>query len=525
MRLNVSDIRRSAFNEVIIEHDGEVLVYSVKTAYSRVNASDPNRIFEEINNLIATLPAKAQQDIWEAYVSIHEYLEKIDDTMELTQFIRKKVSAIFKHLSLDMLQHFLLTKAGLFIPSIIPDAPDPKSRYAGSTEQTYYRQHYIELATLALATRLLIPVWGGYIENNTSRDNSGLLKEIDCLAMISDTELVAWPHDAPAFDKLLRYVEIPIEESPMNLATLWKGVSDAEKPMWFLSKVLVRRLTIVPLCDNTVSHSLIANVHRYVRSLLNPSDRGASDRVKDKKSSGAQNRHSDEDKTSMYERYKVKQKTSSGDIKLLEVASEDIATIVKTVDPSIDMGILEQCLEMLEKNPTVHLSEHQRLLAQWVLAKGIPPKAFYHLPHKATSRLVAGAQALIWHWGFLEIAVLMQVAPISISDQDLPYITNNSRPGSRKSSRYDEALDAAYPNLKPVRVRPGKQVKEREYNFATIAINNLTRAIHGGNWKYMGPKALHKLAEQPSGMSLVVIPTTIKNQLAELVLHQVKFNQ
>ncbi|MFO6285123.1 hypothetical protein ACLBVW_36790, partial [Pseudomonas aeruginosa] len=53
---------------------------------------------------------------------------------------------------------------------------------------------------------------------------------------------------------------------------------------------------------------------------------------------------------------------------------------------------------------------HQDGYAQWVMHKAFPARAFSHINKNAVNHLLAAAQSLMWHWGFQQGAVFMQVA-------------------------------------------------------------------------------------------------------------------
>lgn len=523
MKLTVTQTQGNGFTEVTAEHKGEVLVFSTST-YGKVKLNSPDQVFAEINRYWASLDAKRQDAIWNCYKNIKEYLESVIDSFNITRVVKRHVKELYSYMPMEELSYWLLVKDNLYIPSDIKDALQEDSRYP-RLDQTYLKKDYIDLSVLALALRPILPIWGEFATPVRQGNIDDLYKEMEAVALLADTDVVNWPKNKPAFEKLLTYITITTEDSPLLLGNLWKGIGTAEMPMWLLSKVLVRRLPIVPLTDHTATHSIIANVYNYVRSNMKPADRRTSDRVADKRQdkSGSD----EDDKTSFLEGYKVKQRVATGDAVLYNVYSENMAQIAQVVDPTIDLSLLNSTVECIPKLTNARVYQHQLRLAQWVLSKGFPPRAFYQINKASVNRLLAVTQAVLWHWGFLELACLMQVDRISTTDQDVPGITHRPRGGSRISRKYDDVLAELYPYSKPQKITPRQPMdpSNRAGNYAAIGINNLTRDIYRYDWYYHGPVDLHKLANQPEGRHLVVLPPKLKDQITELVIQIAKHNQ
>lgn len=526
MFLFVSQIQGNGFTEVTAEHKKERLVFAV-TTYGKIKLQDPTKIFEEINGYWAWLGEEAQDGIWEAYKEIKQILDNATDSFHIARYIKRQIVLMYQWMPMDSFSKWLLTRGNLYIPSDIRDSITEDSRYP-RLEQTYLKEDYINLSVMALSIRPVLPIWGEYIDPNRQGDSNDLYKEMEAVGLISETEIVNWPQPNSAFEKLHNYIAITAEDTPTTLGSLWKGIGSTEIPLWLQAKVLVRRLTIVPLCNHDATHSIIANIYRYVKSNLKPTDRRTTDRVNEKRPDGPGS--DEDDKTSFLEGYKVKQRVADGDAVLFNVYSENMAVLSQKVDPTMDLRLLERSIVNLQSMEKLQIYEHQILLAQWVLAKGFPPKAFFQVDKRSVDRLLATTQALLWHWGYWDIAVFMQVERIMATVQDIPGITMRPRGGSRIARRFDEELVQLYPHAKPQKVPQKMRDSQvdtinRSANFAAIGINNLTRELMRYNWYYHGPQELKALAEQPEGRGLLVIPPKIKDQITELVIHLAKLNQ
>lgn len=521
MRLEVIQTQGNGFTVVETSHNGESLTWTTGT-YGKVRLNDPYRVFDEINGYWESLPKAAQDQIWAAYKEIKHYLEEVMDSYHIHRYIKRYLVKMYEAMSMDGMSKWLLTRGGLYIPSDIQDRIVPDARYP-NPDQTYIKEDYINLATLALALRPLIPVWGEYIDQGGQGTGNDLYKEMEVVDLIQGTEIVDWPKGKSAYDKLHNYIRVAAEDTPVTLGSLWKGMGSSEIPGWLKSKTMVRRLTIVPLCDHSATHSIIANVYRYVISNLKPNDRRTSDRVRGKKPEGEG--FDEDDKTSLLESYKIKQRVAYGDEVLFEVYTERPAEIAQHVDPAIDLKLLEQTLDVVPSVVDLDIHPHQVSLAQWVLARAFPPRAIEYVSKIAVNRLLATTQALLWQWGYLDLACLMQVERVNTTDQNIPGITQHARSGSRISRNYVDELMVLYKHVKPQRLKAGEtEPNNRNGNLASQAINSVTKKVLAHTWQYNGPRELKKLAGQPEGSRILVVPPNIKNRITELAIFLAKLN-
>lgn len=516
MRLEVTQVQGGGFVLVTAYHGDKSLSWPCK-AYSKVKLADPSKVFDEINAYWEWAGPEVQQKVWDCYEQIKSALDQIVDNYTIGRHVRHYVNVMYSAMPMQSFMKWLLTMGNLFIPADIQDKITDDSRY-NRTEQTYLRVDYINLATVALALRPMLPIWGEFIEQTSDNDQ---YKEMESVGLIAETELMTWPEPESAFDKLNNYIRFCTEDTPITLSNLWKGMGSAEIIGWLQSKVVVRRLTIVPLCDHT-SHSIISNVYRYVKSNIKPVDRSTADRVNEKRPEGGGGE--EDDKTSFLESYKIKQRIADGDAVMFEDATLNMVGLVQSVDPTVDLNLLIETTAHLDEMGPHRVHPHQIAIAQWVMAKTFPARAFFHIPKIAVNRLLASAQALLWHWGYHELAVFMQVSLLP-QDNDLPHLTRPAKSGSRIANRYKEELNVLFPYVKPQRVGKSDDPDGKSDNMAALAINSVTADIRSSIWTYHGPADLYRLANQPQGQNILVVPQTLKNTITELVIHLAKLNQ
>lgn len=527
MKYIVSKIQGAGFTQATISHNGQELDW-VTSTYSKVKLNDPYRVFHELNGFLETLDAATHDRIFKNYAEIHRLFKLGFDPSHIVPTITHHVEDIYKCIPMNALRRWLLTVGSIYIPNDIQDTVTQDSRY-NKRGQTYLKSDYINIATVALALQVMIPVFGELIDQCTDDE---LYKENLVVGLINRCELVNWPigendntgeEIQTVFDKLAGYIKYCVDEEPPSLARLWSGMSSTDIRVSLQSRVLVRRLTIIPLNDPT-SHSIVANIYRYVITNMTPPERSTSDRVAKKQPEGGSSMD-DENKTSFIESHKTTGRISPGDIVAYNLEAKDYELLAETVDPTICKIKLKQCIDCIDSIGGVEIRPHQILLSQWVMAKAYPARAFYHISKLPVNYLVATTQALLWHWGFKDIAILMQVEPVTYGEHGSTVQLTQARQGSRIATKFRQQLDELFPHMKLQKKPQNGNETPKPENMAGIAINNCNHSIRGSNWIYHGPDQLFIEANQVTQNKVLIIPQTIKHTLTEVVMHLAQINR
>jgi hypothetical protein len=313
-----------------------------------------------------------------------------------------------------------------------------------------------------------------------------------------------------------------VDGEPLSLARAFAGMSSTDVRVLLQSKVLVRRLTIIPLND-PASHSIVANIFRYVTTNMTPAERSTADRVAKKLPEGGGG--DDEDKTSFIESHKTKGRISPGDIEAYNVDAMDYELLAEEVDPTICKIKLKQCISCIQQVGNLEIRPHQILIAQWVMAKAYPSRAFYHISKLPVNYLLATAQALLWHWGFKDVAILMQVEPLRHGEHNSTTQLSQTRQGSRIANRFRPQLDELFPHMKLQKTPQNGSETPKPENMAGLSINSCNQSVRSSNWVYHGPDQLFTEAGQAMHNRVLIIPQTIKHTLTEVVIHLAQINQ
>lgn len=527
MHLTVSNVQGAGFTQVSVIHGDKVLTWAAGT-YSKVQLADPNRVFSELNAFLQTLPDSAHAKMFTCYEQIHALFKMGFDPSHIAATLVHHIEEIYKHIPMNGLRRWLLTIGNIYIPSDIQDTINADSRY-NKRGQTYLKSDYINIATVALALQAMIPIWGEYIDQCTDQE---LYKENSVVGLIARCELANWPmgevdpmgDEIPTvFDKLAGYVKYCVEDEPMNLARLWAGMSSTDVRVFLQSRVLVRRLTLIALNDHS-SHSIVSNIFRYIQANMNPPERSTADRVAKKQPEGGSSMD-DENKTSFIESHKTTGRISPGDITAYNIEARDYELLAETVDPTICKDKLKQCINCISNVANAEIRPHQILIAQWVMAKAFPSRAFYHVSKLPVNYLLATSQALLWHWGFHDAAIMMQVEPVQYGEHGSTAQLTQVRQGSRIANKFRPQLDELFPHMKLQKTPQNGNETPKPENMAGLAINNCNHSIRGSNWIYHGPDKLFKEANQVTQNKVLIIPQSIKHTLTEVVIHLAQINQ
>ena len=526
MRFRVSQVQGNGFTAVAVSHGDIELEWSAR-AYSKVKLNDPNRVFKELNEYLEQVDQTSQAKMFQAYEEIHKLYRLGYDPSMIVASLVHHIAEIYKHLPMGKLRRWLLTIGNLHIPNDVQETITQDSR-CNKREQTYLTADYINIATVALALQAMIPIWGEYMDQCTDQE---LYKENSVTGLITETELANWPlgetdlmgEEIPTvFDKLAGYIKYCVDGEPLSLARAFAGMSSTDVRVLLQSKVLVRRLTIIPLND-PASHSIVANIFRYVTTNMTPAERSTADRVAKKLPEGGGG--DDEDKTSFIESHKTKGRISPGDIEAYNVDAMDYELLAEEVDPTICKEKLRQCINCIQQVGNLEIRPHQILIAQWVMAKAYPARAFYHISKLPVNYLLATAQALLWHWGFKDVAILMQVEPLRHGEHNSTTQLSQTRQGSRIANRFRPQLDELFPHMKLQKTPQNGSETPKPENMAGLSINSCNQSVRSSNWVYHGPDQLFTEANQAMHNRVLIIPQTIKHTLTEVVIHLAQINQ
>lgn len=376
-------------------------------------------------------------------------------------------------------------------------------RYSGYTcetaEKTYTRSDYMWLLALAIGVRAMIPVWGEYIARNKGEVRN-LFKEYHALKLLNQASI---SHSIP-YERLKVYIEHNLPPTLPPGLTLNAGISVDEYPVWMISVLLIRKLTIIDLSGNDKRTSVIAGLHSY---MLEKNKRGPDASGMVRSYSNAGNSSDQDNNLSALERGpRVKQVIPTGYFVMLEIPFNNPVKVAQHICPDISPELVMLSLESVDVQRQNRIKDPQVAIASWVLAYNntIVPRSLQYLPSnvRTLSVALAIAQAVLWHKGYTELApILTAIERLEVID----YGGNDSR--SRVTREQATIIEALFPLVNVV----GSSKHARRNNRVLDCIENIAGQLDETVWQYnISAKLVNKKE--------LYIPTNIKQQLADLII-------
>lgn len=500
MHIALDDPQANALRALRMTHRGEHLVWSV-SEYDRSKFNNLNGLFDEINAFWEQCRKETQDAIWSCFKEIYHDLNMIEEPSQLQKTLTEKVTQIYELMPYEDVRRWSFLYGNIQIPSNIK-----KEYNAGDLKQrTYLRDDYYDLVVFSIALKPMLPIFGEYLFRIKPVIGTNF-KEKMALNLLSRSSMVK---SAP-WQRLCDYIDASIENETLASSAILGGLGTAELPGWLLSKAIVRRVVIGEAGVVNDNSSIISNVHHSVTANLRSMDRNFNGRVNDKNRPRGDG---EEDNMSYAETYKVKQQISDGDLGILSVYTEQVKDMVERVDPTIDHAKLDACYKAVMDNAYINISQHHLTLTQWVLSQAQPLRGIPSVNKPALLRSIAATQALLWHWGFHELALLMLAEEVIGDDPSL--IASIEDPKNLSADMVNRLVEIYphYQRLGSTNQRP------RKVNVGCRAIDALVREMTKTDWRLNGPQPLLDTTTGISGDRVMTIPPNMRFQLAELLIH------
>lgn len=494
--------KKHALSTVEIEHDHNSVLFNVRT-YSQTKYSSNSGVFDEINAYLRTaVPEDRQTCINAVYQEVFAYLRSVREINDKSlDFLNKKAKEIYKYLDLKQLKNWLMNTYGVQVP------PSAKQGLSDDLEaaRTYQAPDYIDLVVFTVGSRMMLPIWGdlqGMI--TTTARNAGKAREYACLKTIVDTPL--W--QLPAVQRLLIYIRATIDSKGGSVSALIGGMGSDTLPDFLLAGAVVKRLVVAPLNVDIERGGLAKNVHGYIHSALKDFDVPGS-KAKITSDSGGDS-ETGEDFSSL-EKLRLKDDQPIGNIEKFKAWLQMAGPVglAKSIDPTIPIELLSECIENNAQLEYIDLSECQLTLAKWMVYFIMPTLAIDLFTRMEISKgIMPALQALLVHWNFNELAVLITAERIR-DLQALPAFTN-----TRITRQTLNLLLEAYPNQI---IKSG--ANERQSNVGYQSIEAVANQFNGASWNLTVPATvISRNASMRPKVSGYPTPSDLSEQLALLTI-------
>ena len=503
MQFKVDTTYDRQLRDVLVSHDHESINWNAEM-YSRSTLQKPEVLFDNLNSYLRALPIETQDRLWSLYKTLYENLETIHDPHRLHLVMQKMVAELYEILTFEDLKRWVLLHGHLNIPEDLKVAHGLHDTEM-TKRLTYLRDDYYDLVVFSSLLKALIPLFGECVRR-MSKEVRSKFKEHYAFSLLGTSVLLR----LPAFYRLRDYVEAKTQnEERKNPAgyrknsAIFGGLGTSELPDWLLAKALVRRVTIH---EESVGDNVVANVYHTIDQQISSLDKTFNGRVNEKR---LYNNQTDEDNVSIVENYKVKQEISDGDLAILSVYAEYPENIAQHVDPGYNPELLALCLANGVTKTRLSIGKPHLTLAQWVLARAITPRGIPALTKPVLLKALSVTQALLWHWGFTELAALVFAEPTA-SGSAVAII-----PTSRLNKKTIDQLVECFPHYQ-LPTTAGANV--RSYNVACKAIDTLAVELIQSDWLLQGPPGLYSSLRVTDPARPYVVSAEIRQQLSDLLI-------
>lgn len=519
MRLERMKINLYGFNEVDIEHKGEVINWSTKV-YSRYQIhEDP---FKEINRYLETLPDSVHDRMFQIYRELKTSLAI--DVKE--RFVMKKINELYQDIRIEDAKRWLLRQPDY----VVPRKENTSYSTHNSRDKTYSEEDYDDLAVFSILMRLLIPVWGTclgiYNANNTQ------YPELLVVSTLHGTIF----EQCSAFKRLGVYaismVNNDMSDDEKFNRTL-QGLAPTEFARWMRAEFIIKKMVVTQVLGinnkSKKAKTLLTNLYYNIRGIVQPDKRKqqASERLRHKTHPSDDDGGGEEDKSSYLERYKMKQKVIEGDQVLMNYVSQDIRKMVKYVDDTVPDDLIEQAILTARRHEYYPVRNHQIKIAQWVMAPYIKPRAVLRLDVLAMRNTICAARAIVAHWGFTDVAIFMSVEE-AVDGVDAAGNRVNAKllmfpSSSMRAVKEDKDILSKHFPYEITRTSGTKAKDVDANNFALRDIDAILKELTTKAWVYRGDDKLIENSEQRIKVGdFLPVPYEIKLDLMRLVVRCVQ---
>jgi len=497
----------------VVRHGKAEITWSMRFL-EKARTAEAN-MFNEINSFWASLPETKQKEIFDIYCEIKEVFESaVSDQVVLMQTIRPILKRLYElHPFEDVFDHVFL-RCNVLIPEGFINEFSSEEVLVGTRDRTYVREDYRRLVTLAVLLRPVLPVWGEFIAQ-THRETGTVWKEYYAFQLLVQTNLYegfqTGDYSQP-LERLRIYIEGLLGREKANTSAILGGISSENYPTWVLALVIVRRIGPGDVSGNPNEPHLVTSAYRYVVQKIKGTDGQFMGTVSPKiVPDGGEG----ENNLSKLEGYKARQEIPEGDISVIEHYVKNYSMeAAKRIAPDIPESLVRESLASVQALATEEIQDVQLTLAQWVTADVIPPRGIYYISKSCVLTMLGITQAVLWHWGFPELAAVATAKTIQ-SSEELAMFGVETR--ARIPREMVEKLDLLYPFIR--KSRKAERLKQK--NHAVQAIEEMETLVSHHDWRLTLPRAwINEVNPNEAGVQSMrfAVPQDIKIKLAELVI-------
>lgn len=545
---------------VRVRHNGETIDFVTVNLTIPDPKEDFSAVVGAINAFWKSLPQDALSKLFELYKEAHEIMEFVSEHLILHEQLAKVSCEIVDFYNFETFHYFMLKNRPVHIPD---DLKMQYDEFSPDNSRTYLLNDYLQLVTFSVILKTMIPIWGEYIQIISTSVGSEF-KESRAAALIKSSALMRSP---PAL-RLERYVEAYADTDTLNLPAILGNMSSVDFPDFLRTLTIVRRLATCRLpgnaaCPDEPPTHLIRDIYGFLKSKVNNADTlFTKNTVRDKSPESGDRNSGDEDNTSKIELIKLREEVDKGAVERYRLDALNAEWLYHRIDHTAPLDLLQLCYteigsklhlasdafriwlvrrvicgyRVMNPHPDIRLDLLEHGLAQPFGDDRIKSKIFgavvtdyLELPERIS--LMAVTQALLFHWGYPDLAALIsstrtlpppgsfmsvQLAP---TDSKLVELCFDTYPYLALSP----AAKAEYVKLQ-IEAQRNQKSQSQFYrlkvanNPLLTNVNTYVMDLNKYTWVLHVPQQLRARINFRKQENKWVLPEDIKNQLVSLVL-------
>jgi hypothetical protein len=512
--LNSTEIQTS-YTDITLQHRGRSIVWSF-SAFKKNQGKDvaiTRNLFDDINSYWAQLPESKQDQIFSVYIRIKEIFESTENTKSLTSSLIPLLSELYELHPLEDMDHWLRFYSDIRIPEKIDKIEEfvQSDDISFTRQKTYTREDYLKLLVLALALRVVVPVWGELINFTEKQKIWGThWKEYRAYQLLARTPLT----QCEAMTKLRGSVNayIPPDKSKRPHSAILAGVGSEDYPEWLLGVIVFRRVCVGDLRSHNPDSHLVSSICSYIGNRLTPSESSFIGHVREKNNREGEDQ---ENKISYLEGFKIRQKLSEGDIAIIVRSARDYKAVAQKVSPTTPLELVDLIhAAVVPVLANERIQKPQLTLMQLVLDRAIKPRSLQSLPRKSFLDNLAVATAVLIHKGHYDLAGILSAKTIASGAEGIETLPFGR---SKIPDNLLTQLAQYYPNeYRSI----GKQNREggKTQNAAVSSIDMFTKELANFGWTLTLPSEWVARINPDQISRRFNIPRDIRTKLALLAI-------
>lgn len=495
--------------ECVIEHNNQRIGFSAIHFSNKSKGADnePLDTFEYLNQYLQTLSPKVLDQIFDIMQRARDRFDSVVDQHPLQHDIGVLACELLSHFDISHVRTWMIYKSTINIPdnfesNFVEDINSPNSR-----DKTYLRDEYIELVCMSIVLRIMIPIWGQFI-SLTKKTNGTDYKDYFAVKLIAKSHIV----QSRPWLKLEEFVDRMIGQDRFNKDSIINSnISSEDYPKWIMSFVITRRVCVGDIRGTEPRANLVTFIWKFVSQKIKGDDSSGDSRITDKDIQGKGSGGDIVEKLSSIERYKIKHDQSLGELMEIEFYVQNIDRFVSVLQPDLNPQLYQNALSTVQVLRENYITMTQMRVLQWVMEPVISPESIMYISREPLLKLMALAQAILWHRGQYYMSLFLTSI---ISDESSEYLVGTSDTTSRLSKENTDELNRLYPHFKYT----GKRTNSKPYNLAIKAIETTAREITGACWNMTADSELIKAAFENSTSRRLPLNGNLKNILAGLII-------